>query len=212
MTKTSTIVSVLILGVCFAAGGCKGDDDNKPASASGPSEDVTAKSAPANPGDAPQAASGPPPATQAVAAPDGAPSAGGKRDSVEGVSWETPDGWSRGRQAPMRLATLTDGQADIAISASPGNVGGILANVNRWRQQVKLPPVGTEADARKDVREMDVNGRKVEIVDLTGSERTLVAIVPGDGRLYFFKMTAPADVAAKRQAAFEQLVKSIRVE
>ena len=112
----------------------------------------------------------------------------------------------------MRLATLTDGQAEIAISAFGGNVGGILANVNRWRGQVKLPPVATEAEARKDIRVMDVNGRKIEIVDLTGSERTLVAIVPGDGQLYFFKMTAPADVVAKRQAAFEQLVKPIRVE
>jgi hypothetical protein len=203
----------LVLGLAFAAAGCKGEDDNKPASAGRQSEDVTAKSAPANPGDAPQPASGPPPATQAVAAPAGAaPSAGGKRDSADGVSWETPDGWSRGREAQMRLATLTDGHAEIAISSFGGNVGGILANVNRWRGQVKLPPVATEAEARKDVREMDVNGRKVEVVDLTGSERTLVAIVPGDGRLYFFKMTAPADVVAERQAAFEQLVKTIRVE
>ena len=210
MLNLTTAVTALMLGLSFVATGCKGDDDAK--SAGGQSEDVTAKSAPANPGDAPQAASGPLAATQAVAPPAGAAPSDGQRDSVEGVSWETPAGWSRGRQAPMRLATLTDGEVEIAVSAFPGNVGGIVANVNRWRQQVKLPPVASEAEARKDVREMDVNGRKVEVVDLTGSDRTLVAIVPGEGRLYFFKMTAPTDAVAKRQAAFEQLVKPIRVE
>jgi hypothetical protein len=200
----------------MAAGGCKGDEDNDAGSAGGQSQDVTAKSAPGNPGDAPQPASGPPPATQAVAPAEGEPvaggAAGGKRDAVEGVSWETPAGWTMGPPAPMRLATLTDGEALIAITAFPGDVGGLKANVDRWRGQVKLPPSASEAEAKKDVREVDVNGRKVQVVDLTGEQRTLVAIVPAEGRLYFFKMTAPADVVAGRQAAFEQLVKTIRVE
>ena len=77
MMSWKTARVALVLGLWMAGPGCK-DDRGKPASAGGQSEDVTAKSAPANPGDAPQPASGPPPATQAVApAGGGAPPASG---------------------------------------------------------------------------------------------------------------------------------------
>jgi hypothetical protein len=113
----------------------------------------------------------------------------------------------------MRLATLTDGTADVAISSFGGNVGGVLANVNRWRQQVGLPPVTSQADAEKQMTEIDVNGRKIHVFDFEGpAKRTLVASVPGDDKLYFIKLTAPVNVVAARRDAFDRIVKSVRVE
>jgi hypothetical protein len=207
MMKAMTVAMSLVLGLAFAGTGCKGDDD-KSKSAGGSGGSVTAKTAPANPGDAPKPASGPPAGSSQAAAP-----APGKRESVEGVSYELPDGWSQNRDNPVRLVTLTDGQAEIAVNAFGGNVGGTLLNVNRWRGQVGLPPVASEEEAKKDIREVDVEGRKFQMVDLAGaSSRTLVAVVPGNDKLYFFKMTAPADVVAKRKDAFERFVKTIRVE
>jgi hypothetical protein len=207
MMKATTVAMSLVLGLTFAGIGCKGDDD-KSKSAAGSGGNVTAKTAPGNPGDAPQPASGPP----AGGTPP-TPAAPGQRQSVDGVSYELPVGWTQNRDNPVRLVTITDGQAEVAVNVFPGNVGGTLLNVNRWRGQVGLPPVATEEEAKKDIREMDVEGRKVQIVDLTGSSsRTLVAVVPGNDKLYFFKMTAPAYVVAKRKDAFERFVKTIRVE
>jgi hypothetical protein len=49
----------------------------------------------------------------------------------------------------MRLATFEiraggdaeDRVVEVTLSRFPGEVGGELANVNRWRQQVELPPL-----------------------------------------------------------------------
>jgi hypothetical protein len=51
------------------------------------------------------------------------------------------------------------------------------------------------------------------VVDLTGpGGRLRVAIVPGEGRLVFFKMIGAPDEIASRQDMFDKLVQSIRVE
>lgn len=197
-----------------AAGGGGGSSSSSSSSSSTPPAGVTAKDVAPNPGDVPQPASPPAPAAaNQPTAPQDAATVAGKRQSAAGVSWETPAGWSQGPAAPMRLATLTDGTAEIAINAFPGDVGGTLMNVNRWRQQLGLEPLASQADAESAMSTADVGGRKVRTLDLaSGGQRMLVAVVPGEGRLYFFKMLAPADAVAARKAAFDQLVKTIRVE
>jgi hypothetical protein len=34
-----------------------------------------------------------------------------------------------------------DGKAEVTVSAFPGDTGGLLANLNRWRGQIGLEPV-----------------------------------------------------------------------
>src|SRR5688500_16131105 len=70
--------------------------------------------------------------------------------SEPGGPWKVPAGWRQdARQRPMRFATFLIGEGDaaveVAVSQFPGDVGGLLANVNRWRGQVGLAPV-TEAE------------------------------------------------------------------
>jgi hypothetical protein len=167
-------------------------------------QDVTPKSVPGNPGDQPQ----PMASTPTPPAPEGA-----RSKDYDGVSWVAPKGWSEGPARDMRLATLTDGKVEIAISAFGGDVGGTLLNVNRWCQQVGLPPFATQAEAEKVMKPVDVNGKKVRLVDLTGpTARMRVAIVPGEGRLVFFKMMGSGEEIAARQDVFDKLVQSIRVE
>jgi hypothetical protein len=218
---SKTVISVFSVGVVLAGlcvlTGCKGDRDKNgeaAAAATGASGGVTAKDVAANPGDVPQPASPPAPAAANLPTkPQDAASVAGKREGAAGVSWETPAGWSQGAAVPMRLATLTDGTAEIAISAFPGNVGGTLMNVNRWRGQLGLEPLASEAEADAAMGTEEVNGRKLRTLDLAnGGQRMLVAVVPGEGRLYFFKLSAPADVAAARKGVFDQFVKTIRVE
>lgn len=211
------VLAVLVTGACGLAACDKSEDAKKSASSASPVV-VTPKSAPANPGDAPQPANVPTPATgpadvASVAETPAASTPGAKRESAGGASWEMPAGWSRGPDAQMRLATIGDGAAEVAITSFLGNVGGVPLNINRWRSQVGLPPVKSDADAEKLLTDVDVNGRKIRVADMTGgSDRIIVAMVPADGKLYFFKMIGKSDVVAAHKAAFDQLVKTIRVE
>jgi len=70
----------------------------------------------------------------------------GEDFQVGPISGKLPKTW---RVAPtnqrMRIATLIaeqDGMTgDVAVTRFPGSVGSQLSNVNRWRQQLNLPPV-----------------------------------------------------------------------
>ena len=68
------------------------------------------------------------------------PSAKGTID----FTWDVPDSWIPIDNNSFSLANYTipynDISADLSITKFPGDAGGIIANVNRWRQQIQLEP------------------------------------------------------------------------
>lgn len=136
--------------------------------------------------------------------------------------WTVPDGWQEVPPTAMLLAKFTlsgpeGGQADVTVSVFPGDVGGLLANVNRWRSQVGQPPVG-EADLANHLTALDVGGNPASLVDVSGtsldtgvSNRLIGAIVPQGGRTWFFKLFGDSRVAAEQKEAFLQFVNSIQL-
>ena len=159
------------------------------------------------------------------------PPAGGM-DSMEGQTlppdaigqgslptWTLPEGWSAGPDRPMRRATLLAGAdaLEVAVTAFPGSVGSLSANVNRWRRQLGLPPV-SEAEMVPMVTERSVHGKSFLIVDLAGAtgaggedaQRILAAIAMHAGDSWFFKMTGPTDAVEALRPEFLALIDSVR--
>ena len=56
-------------------------------------------------------------------------------------------------------------KAEIAVTVFPGNVGGLTANVNRWRGQIGLAPLAP-AELEANLDHLDANGLHFEIVVL----------------------------------------------
>ena len=86
------------------------------------------------------------------------------------IRWQLPPGWQEQPGDAVRqgsfLVTAADGaKADISVITFPGDVGGDLANVNRWRGQVQLPPIG-DADLPKTVTGLDAPAGEFLVVDL----------------------------------------------
>ncbi len=117
----------------------------------------------------------------------------------------------------MRKATyaITEGgaTAELAVTAFPGDVGGEIANVNRWRGQVGLEPV-SDADARSAIVRIDANGLKIGVVDVAdprgNGTRLLGAMVPVDGATWFFKVLGPDAAVGAAKPAFLEFVKTIK--
>src|SRR5580692_7387637 len=86
------------------------------------------------------------------------------------ISWILPAGWStQPDQSGMRkgsfLVSGADGaKADMSITAFPGDVGGDLANVNRWRGQVGLAPIDDAALAQT-VQTIDAPAGKFSFIE-----------------------------------------------
>lgn len=161
--------------------------------------------------------SGPVAAAPAASAPanSGAVASGG----AEGATWQAPASWQVVPTTPELLAKFSAGTgssaANITISRFPGDVGGLFANVNRWRGQIQLAPI-TEAELPSLVTLVDVLGGRATLVDMTndkaatGNQRLIAAIVSRDGQSWFYKMMGDAGTVGREKDAFVQFVQSVR--
>lgn len=110
------------------------------------------------------------------------------------VIWDVPSTWKEVETTvSMRLVTFiaANGQ-EIAVSAFPGDVGGLIANVNRWRGQVGLDETD-EAGIEEVINRLD--GVDVIIVDVASGDTRLVGSIidVGDGQTWFVKAIGPAE-------------------
>jgi hypothetical protein len=136
-----------------------------------------------------------------------------------GLLWTKPDHWTEKPASAMRRGTLTvtddQGQtAELAITAFPGDVGGNLANVNRWRGQLQLPPIG-EAELGPALEHADYNGLHFDIVDIPGppgpnQQRMLGAIVPYGQATWFFKFTGPDALVQRERETFRTFLTTVK--
>jgi hypothetical protein len=87
--------------------------------------------------------------------------------------WQLPAGWKQDGASDMRAATLwipTDTQPlEMSVTPLPwtGGEAELLSNVNRWRGQMQLPPIGVVALA-DCTRELKAGEATMTIVDLRG--------------------------------------------
>lgn len=135
-------------------------------------------------------------------------------------AWEVPASWKEVPPSQMLLAKFlvngAGGNADVTVSSFPGEVGGLLANVNRWRRQAGLGAL-TQEQMEKEVTVLDVPGGKATVVDLsgkdpeTGNDMRLIGVVwPRPGETWFYKLKGDSPVAEKEKPAFLKFVQSVR--
>ncbi|MGH7946525.1 MAG: hypothetical protein ACREH8_04085 [Opitutaceae bacterium] len=185
-----------------------------------PTADTAATSAPA-----PQPATGTPAARPAT--PNAGNRPGGAGTSMAGatvataggpgLTWTAPPHWKPKPGSAMRKGSFAvagdGGEADISITAFPGDAGGDLANLNRWRAQIKLPPV-TQAEFEAAARRMEKNGLRMTVVDLVGdgtdAQRIMGAMIPHGGATWFVKVMGPDALVAKEKPAFLAFLETIK--
>lgn len=135
-----------------------------------------------------------------------------------GLAWTAPAHWQPKAGSAMRKGSYAipgEGgvSADLAITAFPGDVGGEVANVNRWRGQLQLPPVSGQ-EVGDSITRVGHNGLDMSVVDIvsTGAAptRVLGAWVPHENSTWFFKLTGPDDLVAREKAAFLEFLKTVR--
>jgi hypothetical protein len=137
-----------------------------------------------------------------------------------GLSWTAPASWKLKPAAPMRKATYAvpgdGGEAELSITAFPNDVGGEIANFNRWRGQVHLPPL-PETEYGSLVTRFTANGLSFAVADFANAQASasspqhiLGAIVPFEGATWFFKLTGSDPVVANTKAAFLEFLKSVK--
>ena len=132
-------------------------------------------------------------------------------------TWQVPSGWQEvaGGQFLVAKFTLTgDGGAAAAVnvSSSPGDGGGLAANVNRWRGQLGLGSI-----VEVLTTPVDVSGGKASLVDFSGKDaqtgkqsRLVGVIVSQADQTWFYKLMGDAKVVESQKETFTKFVQSAK--
>ena len=137
--------------------------------------------------------------------------------SGNALTWTAPAHWSVKPGSAMRKGSFAikgeGGEADVSITAFPGDVGGDLANLNRWRGQLQLPPVG-QAEFDAATQHLDHNGLHMTVADIVGTganaQQILGAMIPHAGATWFVKILGPSALVAKEKAAFLAFLATVK--
>jgi hypothetical protein len=141
------------------------------------------------------------------------------------LHWRTPAGWTEKPPSAMRdvnLQVAGDPRAECYLTTLGGEAGGVGSNVNRWRAQLSLPPLGAAEIAA--LPRVPWLGDEAIFVDWEGAWTGMSGEPPREGwRLVglvlvrpdqsrFLKMVGPADVIAHEVDAFRELADSFHGE
>ncbi len=132
------------------------------------------------------------------------------------LRWTLPAGWKESPPSEFRVASFrvrgkdAREDADVSVVPLPGDAGGDLANVNRWRGQVDLAPV-TEEELPALAEKVEVGGQPAALYDLAGEDQRILAVIlHRDGMAWFFKMTGNPAWVAQQKPAFVEFLKSLQ--
>ena len=98
------------------------------------------------------------------------------------------------------------------MTSVPGDVGGLLANVNRWVGQIGLPPVD-QSLLEKYTTPITLAGEPAHLIEAYGQEQGLLA-----GALFlqkeawFFKLQGDQVLAKKEKENFTSFLQSIALK
>lgn len=133
--------------------------------------------------------------------------------------WRPPENWREKSPGSMVTAAFSvsgkeNRQAEVTISRLSGDGGGLLANINRWRGQLMLEPIGP-ADLSRHVAYIEVGEDKVPLVDFTGTDprageraRMITVAVRQGGETWFYKIMGDEQVIAEEKDSFVNFIQS----
>jgi hypothetical protein len=151
-----------------------------------------------------------------------APAVAAENPGAGRAHWQAPADWQEQPAGSVRQGSFLvkgpDGaEADMSVTAFPGDVGGDLANINRWRGQLQLGPV-TDADLDGSLQKLAAPAGEFSFVEMVSEHpilpgghkaRMFGAIFKQPGRTWFFKMMGPDALVAGQKENFNAFLRSV---
>lgn len=139
--------------------------------------------------------------------------------SASPLTFDKPETWQAGKVGGMRKAAFTvadgDKHVEITVIDLAEAAGDLLPNINRWRGQLKLPPV-EQAELDKQLQPIKAGQVAGHFIELIGAETNqpqqamLGAVVVDAGKAWFFKLTGDAELVEKEKPRFRAFIESMR--
>ncbi len=120
------------------------------------------------------------------------------------------------RKAAFEVAS-TAGRVEITLIDLDRAAGDRLANINRWRGQVGLPPI-TEAELPKAITSVSIAGQMGDFVELPGdpaaekAQSILGVIFDRGEQTWFLKLQGSPELAVAEKEHFLAFASSLKFE
>ena len=97
------------------------------------------------------------------------------KDNPEEITWTLPDGWTHEPGSGMRYATfrIPNDQVVTAFKFGP-QPELVIENINRWRKQLKLPPLNA-ADVEK-IKKEEIDGNQAWLIDFESARTDAIDV------------------------------------
>ena len=136
------------------------------------------------------------------------------------IRWTKPGQWTELAPTAFRKGNYvfedeSGGKVEITVSSFPGDVGGTLANVNRWRGQAGLTAISQD-ELAASLSEVAIDDNRGQIVDILPEDedpqaaRIVAAIFMYRGDSWFFKMSGPQTIVDGQKPIFNSFIKSLK--
>ncbi len=127
------------------------------------------------------------------------------------LNWVVPGGWKTLPATGPRLATFEVRDCQVAITAFPGDAGGILANVNRWRGQIQLPAIVASALSHGVTQKTlgQFTYQLVQIQNPSQHQGMMVGVLDYHQQTWFIKLSGPLDELTATRAQFLRFLESV---
>lgn len=137
-------------------------------------------------------------------------------DSTSGITYQTPESWTEHPPSSIRKANFqinnASGTAEVSITVFPGDVGGTLANINRWRQQIELSPID-ESKLNENITPVVISNHQGYFTKLDGNTQSILGgILPFHGSTWFIKMQGDILAVDEEVETFKGFLSSIQIE
>jgi len=147
-------------------------------------------------------------------APPASPPSSSAPPTPSAPEWSIPTHWAPGQSSSMRLASykVSDeegNELDFSVTTFPGDVGGLLANVNRWLGQIGLESTD-EVGLKHYVSSITIDGMAAQLVEASSTDKTFyAAILKRNNSSWFFKLTGGKNLALKEKENFSEFLDSV---
>ena len=137
-------------------------------------------------------------------------------DEAGGVTYTVPEGWEDLPVSGIRKANLKvsdeNGTAELTVLVFPGDVGGRLANINRWRGQLGLDDA-TPEDLSKFTESYSISQHPGLYVSLEGEAQSILGgLLPFHGSTWFFKFLGSSGTVLGNEAKMKAFLDSVQLE
>ncbi len=132
------------------------------------------------------------------------------------IGYTKPATWQEVAASGIRKANFKvadeSGSAEITVLTFPGDVGGRLANINRWRGQIGLADAALD-DLPTYTVGIDIANHRALYVRLEGEAQSILgALLPFHGNTWFFKMLGDTNTVLANETAMQNFLSSIVLE